>query len=1571
MASKLHEAIELGITEMKCVLGDVPRSTCRAYLQETKGDVALALNRYLDRGGTACEAPPVTPATAVSPPSSVAAYFDMAARAVNMRAAPVVPGELPPTSSAWPRSLGTFDAAGVCLAKLRADDLREGQRLLIKRAQPAEKATVKGKRAGGHAVGRGSGRAGSPFPASSAKVNTVVRLCKEDATEVGRLGAELADCVAPLLDEGKLAVQVWCSYAVSGRGFRVGDLLPIRIALSVSACAFSSAAAAMVISDAVAGSTAATARRFAFARLVQRLGMRSIIPALTVAETSRASADSAPVSGAASARGAVGGMAVSAATGADDVGAVGSAAGRSAAGGAGDGRGLLGDSNPVGGNGPAAPSGPADGTAPVGAGAAAGAHDAGLLNELMSERCVGMRNFDVPQPRFLTCSLRPYQREALGWMMWRELSEVERQKIDGDAAGGGAASRLIHPAWAMYAFGDPEPTEGRCGPACCEHRAWAAGLSAATAAGGPSLPSGPSVFYVNPSSGAISLTEPSSDAAPRGGLLADEMGLGKTVEVLALILADLEGASPWADEAQTAGATADPAPGVQRMPDRVGGESGAAGRAAGAERAAGGAGGHGGAQGQRGGSLAEGICEWTAPDAADHLADGTCGGYCGVHVGAPPTTSNAEIGRLHALDELESSISPRVEPDTGATVVPSEAWVGAERHDGDDVAAEHGALHEAGSRVARPADAGAAAFAPAPIASLAKPDEALDRAKTDHAVRRSGRLGGGPVPQMLDGRTRLVAPAHTADPPEVRAPCAAPSSAALCAAAQNEQAAPSRSSRPRRASSAPINYAGADSSDAGETTEEDELSPQASSQASSSQQAVASCDDDLDEDFDDDLEPRPKRQRPRAQPLKSRARGRAGRAGRSTGRRSTGGSAGATGRVASSGSAPPEQPADVVNLCVEEQAGGDWPHERVSLGEAPPEPTHAFPLHASQSRVPGRTRRGCTLVVCPMSLLSQWDEQIQLHAGGVLSTMVYYGQGRGKTARALKVHDVVLTTYGTLASEHSVQLAIEAEELASASGGAKPKAPHAGALTSASAARRTPPPLFATRWRRVVLDEAHVIKGRTTNVARAACALTSERRWAVSGTPIQNHLDDLFALLHFLRLSPLGDYPYWSRAILTPLTDRRDAASMTAALAELRAALEPLMLRRTKATRDARGAPIVLLPPRVTNVEWLLFSNEERDFYDALRTQSKVRFDTFVAEGRVLNNYATVLHMLLQLRQACDHPYLVLARSGADADIGKIGARLLKRWEHEQAGRDGPVSASASANFLERTLRELGHGDVGPPPDEDSAAPAVSASECVVCLDQYDDPVLTACSHKFCRECIQGCLGASGRALCPICREMVERNDLVTVPGPRFTVNLQEHWRASSKIEALMKDLRQTLAAPLPPPAVSLHAPCADGRADEVVAKVVVVSQWTSMLNLVEQPLDAEGLQYERLDGKLSQQARSVALRRFASRDGPRILLLSLRAGGVGLNLVAAQTLYLLDPWWNPAVEEQAVNRIHRIGQRYPVRIKRFLMQGSVEERIIELQERKEALAKGALSMADGEHEMQKMGLEDLKLLFQ
>lgn len=240
---------------------------------------------------------------------------------------------------------------------------------------------------------------------------------------------------------------------------------------------------------------------------------------------------------------------------------------------------------------------------------------------------------------------------------------------------------------------------------------------------------------------------------------------------------------------------------------------------------------------------------------------------------------------------------------------------------------------------------------------------------------------------------------------------------------------------------------------------------------------------------------------------------------------------------------------------------------------------------------------------------------------------------------------------------------------------------------------------------------------------------------------------------------------------------------------------------------------------------------------------------------------------------------------------------------------------------------------------------------------------------QFCRECIVGCLGSLGQAPCPVCRLPVRRSELIAVPAyhnSRFAVDLDKCWRPSAKLSALMSDLTADLAKPLPP--VDPRAVLPPGASPPTTRKAVVISQWTSMLDLVQRPLEAASIAYERLDGAVSQAHRATTLARFAEDDSVRILLLSLRAGGVGLNLVAAQTVYLMDPWWNPAVEEQAINRVHRIGQAFPVRVKRFLMQHSVEDRIIELQQKKSALVKGALGA--GAEETKAMRVEDLKWLF-
>jgi SNF2 family DNA or RNA helicase len=143
----------------------------------------------------------------------------------------------------------------------------------------------------------------------------------------------------------------------------------------------------------------------------------------------------------------------------------------------------------------------------------------------------------------------------------------------------------------------------------------------------------------------------------------------------------------------------------------------------------------------------------------------------------------------------------------------------------------------------------------------------------------------------------------------------------------------------------------------------------------------------------------------------------------------------------------------------------------------------------------------------------------------------------------------------------------------------------------------------------------------------------------------------------------------------------------------------------------------------------------------------------------------------------------------------------------------------------------------------------------------------------------------------------------------------------------------------------ALVAAAADGH------KALVFSQWTSLLDRVEPALEAAGLAYVRLDGSTVDRAGVVA--QFQDAGGPPVMLVSLKAGGTGLNLTAADHVFLLDPWWNPAVEDQAADRTHRIGQDKPVMIYRVVARDTVEERVLALQEHKRRIAAAALDGAD------------------
>jgi len=154
---------------------------------------------------------------------------------------------------------------------------------------------------------------------------------------------------------------------------------------------------------------------------------------------------------------------------------------------------------------------------------------------------------------------------------------------------------------------------------------------------------------------------------------------------------------------------------------------------------------------------------------------------------------------------------------------------------------------------------------------------------------------------------------------------------------------------------------------------------------------------------------------------------------------------------------------------------------------------------------------------------------------------------------------------------------------------------------------------------------------------------------------------------------------------------------------------------------------------------------------------------------------------------------------------------------------------------------------------------------------------------------------------------------------------------------------------------------------DQVVVeghRALVFSQWTSFLDLVEARLGKEGIGSLRLDGSTTN--RQGMVDRFQADDGPPVFLISLKAGGTGLNLTAADHVFFLDPWWNPAVEQQAADRAHRIGQDKPVMIYRIVAKDTVEERILDLQERKRALAAATL---DGTGSARALTKDDLLAL--
>jgi len=449
--------------------------------------------------------------------------------------------------------------------------------------------------------------------------------------------------------------------------------------------------------------------------------------------------------------------------------------------------------------------------------------------------------------------------------------------------------------------------------------------------------------------------------------------------------------------------------------------------------------------------------------------------------------------------------------------------------------------------------------------------------------------------------------------------------------------------------------------------------------------------------------------------------------------------------------------------------------------------------------------------------------------------------------------------------------------------------------------------MFSVRWKRIILDEAHLIRNMKTRMARAICDLESASRWAVTGTPIQNHLSDLTALLKFIRAYPYDDPKRFDIDISRLWKSGEDEE----AVKRLKRLSRCLILRRAKRTID--------LPPRRDVRCPVEFSKAERACYDNIRQQTITRIDDALLHDTELSRpgaYVNFLQQIESMRLVCN-----------------LGLHYNTR--HDKAPSQDTMNWAGMAQEAFNIQREM---------------ETIICSQCSSTLEMteslwdenlpQDSPQFSRCLKYACAECSYKLRVHSQKMVCghtPLCAVAP-----VSVSNSAFEEVFGDISRASkvtqspqsfpSKVEVLISDLK--------------------GLPRDV--KSIVFSTWRLTLDIIEAALNQADIRSVRFDGKVSQAQRQPVLNEFKSNPNVRVILLTLQCGAVGLTLTEASRAYLMEPHWNPTIEEQALARIHRIGQTREVTTVRFYIRESFEERVMETQEFKKNLAGVLLSGHDG-----------------
>lgn len=456
-------------------------------------------------------------------------------------------------------------------------------------------------------------------------------------------------------------------------------------------------------------------------------------------------------------------------------------------------------------------------------------------------------------------------------------------------------------------------------------------------------------------------------------------------------------------------------------------------------------------------------------------------------------------------------------------------------------------------------------------------------------------------------------------------------------------------------------------------------------------------------------------------------------------------------------------------------------------------------------------------------------------------------------------------------------------------------------------------------------------------------------------------------MIKFLRIEPFEKQGF-AQHILTPFKNADPEI-----LPKLRLLVDSVTLRRLKDKID--------LPPRHDILARLRFNEDEALLYDWFMRDSKAKAKAITGDGGKEKlggkSYVHILRAILRLRLICAHGRELLSEDDLKMTEGFNASNAIDLSDEDDES-EIPVMSDRQAYEMLMLFKET---------DVDTCA------QCARKIGNKDDDgtpspregvigYMLPCFQLVCRDCykdikqvIDSRTGSGGRFTCPLCEQhqrgiafeltqdgidAAEDAKALARDNPRHSKIMGRYGGPHTKTKALVAALlaSQEESQPLL-------------EAGEPPIKSVVFSGWTTHLDLIQIALANAGLSYVRLDGKMTRQKRNASLDAFRDDPGTTIILISIMAGGLGLNLTTGSKVYVMEPQFNPAAEAQAVDRVHRLGQKREVTCTRYIMEDSFEENMLKLQAKKQNLAD--LSMNRGKldkAEAAKQRLEELRSLF-